>query len=42
LLMTNDNTFSTGQFGIRVSEQPTTVITIMSFNATAASIGNGI
>ena len=42
LLMTNDNTFSTGQFGIRVSEQPTTVITIMSFNATAANIGNEI
>jgi hypothetical protein len=42
LLIITDNTFTTGQFGIRVSEQPTTVITITSFNATKATIGNGI
>jgi len=41
-LIITDNTFTTGQFGIRVSEQPTTVITITSFNATKATIGNGI
>jgi hypothetical protein len=42
MLVTTDNTFTTGQFGIRVSTQPTTVITITSFNAITATIGNGI
>ena len=40
-LVITDNTFTTGQFGIRVSEQPATVILITSFNATTTSIGNG-
>jgi hypothetical protein len=42
MLVTTDNAFSTGQFGIRVSAQPTTLITITAFNATTATIGNGI
>lgn len=41
-LVVTDNTFTTGMFGIRVSEQPTTMVTITSFNATAATLGNGI
>jgi hypothetical protein len=40
MLIANDSSLPTGQFGIRVHEQPTTVITILSFNATTASIGN--
>lgn len=39
-IVIDDQTFTTGQFGIRVFEQPTTVITITSFHATIASIGN--
>jgi hypothetical protein len=39
-IVTDDQTFTTGQFGIRVFEQPTTVITIMSFHATIASMSN--
>jgi hypothetical protein len=42
MIITNDPALSTGQFGIRVLEEPTTVITIQSFNATTASIGNNI
>jgi hypothetical protein len=37
MLSTRDKTFSTGQFGIRVFEQPHTEITILSFKATAVS-----
>ena len=39
MLIVDDQTFTTGQFGIRVFEQPTTVITITSFNARPASMG---
>jgi hypothetical protein len=42
MIIVDDQTFTTGQFGIRVLEQPATVITIMSFNATTASIGNNM
>jgi len=41
-LVVDDHTFPTGQFGVRVLEQPTTVITITSFSATTAAIGNKI
>jgi serine/threonine protein kinase len=37
MITVDDPTFSTGRFGIRVSEQPTTVITITHFTATIAS-----
>jgi hypothetical protein len=40
MLVVDDQTFTTGQFGIRVLEQPTTVITITAFNAETAFIGN--
>jgi len=42
MLVADDHTFATGQFGIRVFEQPTTVITITSFNAATAAMGNTI
>jgi serine/threonine protein kinase len=42
MLIANDSSLSTGQFGIRVAEQSTTVITILSFNATTASISNNM
>ena len=42
MLVTDDHTFPSGQFGIRVFEQPTTVISITSFIAITASMGNGI
>ncbi len=40
MLVVDDQTFTTGQFGIRVFEQPTTVITITSFNAITSSMEN--
>jgi hypothetical protein len=40
MLVADDQTFTTGQFGIRVFEQPTTVITITSFTAITSSMGN--
>jgi hypothetical protein len=40
MLVVGDQTFTTGQFGIRVFAQPTTMITITSFNAITASMGN--
>lgn len=42
MIVTDDHTFSTGQFGIRVFEATATVITIASFTAKTASIGNGV
>jgi hypothetical protein len=41
-IITDDPALSTGQFGIRALEQATTVITITSFSATTASIGNNM
>jgi hypothetical protein len=40
MVVADDQTFTTGQFGIRVLAQSTTVITIMSFKAIIASMGN--
>jgi serine/threonine protein kinase len=40
MVFTDDITFSNGQFGIRVFEQPTTVITITSFSAITSYMGN--
>ena len=40
MLTVDDHTFTTGRFGIRVVEQPATVITIISFNAVKASAAN--
>jgi hypothetical protein len=40
MLVVDDQTLTTGQFGTRVFEQPNTVITITSFNAITASMGN--
>jgi hypothetical protein len=40
MLIADDQTFTTGRFGIRVFEESTTVINIMSFTATIASMDN--